>query len=129
MATIQKYLKIIANIFLVMISILLIISSYSSWKEQREFSRGEKRMAIAKIKVDSHHVKTYNFSENPYGVDAYQSKFRNGDAVKIYFLKHKPYVVSENPYIVHSAPEIIAPIIWSVILGTIPIYNILRKKE
>lgn len=42
MEIIKKYLKILANIFLATIIILLIVSSSSSWQDQREFSRGEK---------------------------------------------------------------------------------------
>ena len=128
MEIIKKYLKILANIFLAAIIILLIVSSSSSWQDQREFSRGEKNTAIAKIKVDRNNVKTYNFSENSYGVDASKSKFKNNDTVKVYFLKKKPYIVSENPYIYHSTTEIIIPIIWSGIFSTILIYNFSRKK-
>ena len=58
MEIIKKYLKILANIFLAAIIILLIVSSSSSWQDQREFSRGEKNTAIAKIKVDRNNVKT-----------------------------------------------------------------------
>ena len=81
MEIIKKYLKILANIFLAAIIILLIVSSSSSWQDQREFSRGEKNTAIAKIKVDRNNVKTYNFSKNSYGVDASKSKFKNNDTV------------------------------------------------
>lgn len=128
MEIIKKYLKILANIFLAAIIILLIVSSSSSWQDQREFSRGEKNTAIAKIEVDRNNVKTYNFSENSYGVDASKSKFKNNDTVKVYFLKKKPYIVSENPYIYHSTTEIIIPIILSGIFSTILIYNFSKKK-
>ncbi|MFS1229198.1 hypothetical protein [Enterococcus lactis] len=117
MDTIQKYLNIIGNIFLlIVVSVLLIFSAYSSWKDQQAFSMGEKSFAMAQIKVDSNHVKTYNFSENSYGVDASASKFRNGDVVKIYFLKSKPYMVAENPYVYQSVSDIFLPIIWAVII-------------
>ncbi|MGX7197921.1 hypothetical protein [Enterococcus olivae] len=113
----RKILFILGMIFLGGVTILMPISSYSFWQDQQMFLHGEKGQTEALIKVDEHKIKTYNFKENDYGVDASKSSWREGDKVTIYFLRSKPYMVSENPYVYHTTAEIFMPLVWCVFVG------------
>lgn len=88
-----KFLRIVFYIFLSITMLMMLISSYSSWKDQQAFSNGVKEKATATIKIDKHNVKTYNYQGNDYGIDASKSVWMNGDKVTIYFLKDRPYIV------------------------------------
>lgn len=120
----KKILFILGAVFLVGITILMPVISYTSWKDQQDFSRGDKGRTEAVIKVDEHKVKTYNYKENHYGVDASKSSWKDGDKVTVYFLENRPEIVSENPYVYNSKIEIIAPLIWLVLFVGIILLNI-----
>ncbi|MGX7026001.1 hypothetical protein [Vagococcus hydrophili] len=113
----KKVIRIVCIIFLGFITIMMPIISYDSWKEQQAFSKGDKGKTEAIIKVDEHKVKTYNYKENGYGVDAEKSAWRDGDKVTVYYLKDKPDMVAENPYVYHTKREIFAPLMWFILLG------------
>lgn len=115
----KKILFIFGLIFLSFITLLMPIISYASWKEQQNFLTGDKGKAKALIKIDAYNVKTYNYKENDYGVDASKSSWREGDVVTVYFLKDRPYIVAENPYVYNSKLDILAPLIWFILLGGI----------
>ena len=115
----KKILFIFGLIFLSFITLLMPIISYTSWKEQQNFLTGDKGKAKALIKIDAYNVKTYNYKENDYGVDASKSSWREGDVVTVYFLKDRPYIVAENPYVYNSKLDILAPLIWFILLGGI----------
>lgn len=68
----KKFLIALSIFFLGSIAVLMPVVSYTSWKQQQEFSNGEKVKTEALIKVDDG-VKTYNYKENNYGVDASKS--------------------------------------------------------
>lgn len=118
----KKFIFILGIFFLSMVTISMPVISYSSWKDQQNFSKGDKGKAEALIKVDEHNVKTYNFKENEYGVDASKSSWKKGDKVTIYFLKSKPYIVAENPYVYNSKFDILSPLIWFIFCGGMTIW-------
>lgn len=123
----RKILFILGAVFLVGITILMPIISYTSWKDQQIFLKGDKGKTEAVIKVDEHNVKTYNYEENNYGVDASKSSWEDGDTVTVYFLKNRPDIVAENPYVYNSKTEIIAPLIWFIFLGSIILCGIFTR--
>ncbi len=112
----KKILKIVAYLFIIFIIAMLLLASYSSFKDQQLFSKGDKEKTVATIQIDEHNVKTYNYQGIEYGVDASKSKWKDGDKVTVYYLKDTPYIVAENPYIYHSKTEILVPLIWVLIL-------------
>lgn len=120
----KKTFKIIAYIFVGIITLMMPFISYSNWKDQKAFIEGDKQETIATIKVDEQNVKTYNFKENDYGVEASKSTWQAGDQVTIYFLKNQPYIVSENPYIYKTTTEIIMPLIWLIIIVIVVVIQI-----
>lgn len=120
----KKFLIALSILFLGSVTVLMPVISYTSWKQQQEFSNGEKVKTEALIKVDDG-VKTYNYKENDYGVDASKSSFEAGDIVPVYFLKNKPYIVAENPYVYQSKADIFMPLFWFVFLGWATI-NLIR---
>ncbi|MGM0123281.1 hypothetical protein IGI37_000647 [Enterococcus sp. AZ194] len=92
------------------IVLLMVVMVHGFWGDQQTFSTSEKEKTTATIQVDEHKVKTYNFPENDYGVEASKSAWRDGDEVTIYYLKDQPDVVAENPYTYHSKSEIFSPL-------------------
>lgn len=120
----KKFLIALSILFLGSVTVLMPVISYTSWKQQREFSNGDKIKTKALIKVEDG-VKTYNYKENDYGVDASKSSFEAGDIVTVYLLKNKPYIVAENPYVYQSKVEIFMPLFWFVLLGLATI-NLIR---
>ncbi|MHC5228209.1 hypothetical protein ACYSNW_08025 [Enterococcus sp. LJL99] len=122
----NKIFNAIFYVFIIFAMIMMLFVSYTSWKNQKLFSEGDKETTIATIKIDENKVKTYNYKENDYGVDASKSLRNSGDKVTVYFLKDKPDIVSENPYVYNSQMDILFPLIWFLIgLGIIffKIYN------
>lgn len=120
----KKFLIALSILFLGSVTVLMPVISYTSWKQQQEFSNGDKLKTKALIKVEDG-VKTYNYKENDYGVDASKSSFEAGDTVTVYLLKNKPYIVAENPYVYQSKVEIFMPLFWFVLLGLATI-NLIR---
>ncbi|EOT46480.1 MULTISPECIES: hypothetical protein [Enterococcus] len=120
----KKFLIALSILFLGSVTVLMPVISYTSWKQQQEFSNGDKLKTKALIKVEDG-VKTYNYKENDYGVDASKSSFEAGDIVTVYLLKNKPYIVAENPYVYQSKVEIFMPLFWFVLLGLATI-NLIR---
>lgn len=120
----KKFLIALSILFLGSVTVLMPVISYTSWKQQQEFSNGDKIKTKALIKVEDG-VKTYNYKENDYGVDASKSSFEAGDTVTVYLLKNKPYIVAENPYVYQSKVEIFMPLFWFVLLGLATI-NLIR---
>ena len=120
----KKFLIALSILFLGSVTVLMPVISYTSWKQQQEFSNGDKLKTKALIKVEDG-VKTYNYKENDYGVDASKSSFEAGDTVTVYLLKNKQYIVAENPYVYQSKVEIFMPLFWFVLLGLATI-NLIR---
>lgn len=122
----NKIFNAIFYVFIIFAMVMMLFVSYTSWKNQKLFSEGDKETTIATIKIDENKVKTYNYKENDYGVDASKSLRNSGDKVTVYFLKDKPDIVAENPYVYNSQMDILFPLIWFLIgLGIIffKIYN------
>lgn len=117
----KKIVRIFIIVFICVITILMPVISFNFWKDQQYFSKGDKEKTEAIIKVDKHKVKTYNYKENNYGVDAEKSAWQDGDKVTIYYLKNRPEMVAENPYSYHSSLEIFFPLIWFILLGIVVI--------
>lgn len=96
MVKLDKWLKNISFILLILFAIVMPIVTYSNWHNQQMFRTGEKKETTAIVRIDENKVKTYDYPENDYGVDARDSKAKDGESVTLYYLKNQPDMVSEK---------------------------------
>lgn len=96
MAKLDKWLKNISFILLILFAIVMPLVTYSNWHNQQMFKTGEKKETTAIVRIDENKVKTYDYPENDYGVDARDSKAKDGESVTLYYLKNQPDMVSEK---------------------------------
>ena len=90
-AKVQRFL----SIMFILLGLLFFYIAYSTWEMQQEFIKSEKVQTVAVVAVDEQGGKTLNFSGNSYGV-AIDDPHLDGERVKIYYQKNKPYRVSTS---------------------------------